>query len=268
MSVASVEILEGDCLGVLRTRFPDPEVDLVYMDPPFNTGRTQVRRDLSYQDTWESSEAWMTGFLRPRILESWRVLKETGSLFVHLDAREVHHVKVMMDRDLGRDKFLNEIIWAYDFGGRSKTRWSPKHDTILWYAKDPESYTFRYQDLPRVPYLSPGLVGPEKAARGKTPTDCWGLHQDVLEGDPGDLWWHTIVPTNGKEKTGYPTQKPLGVLKRVVGVHTNPGDLVLDPFAGSGTTGEAARVLGRRAVLVDQNPQAIQVMRKRFSTTP
>jgi site-specific DNA-methyltransferase (adenine-specific) len=170
-------------------------------------------------------------------------------LFVHLDFREAHYVKVALDRLLGRERFMNEIIWAYDFGGRPKRRWPAKHDTLLWYVLDPESYVFDFEAMDRIPYMAPGLVGKEKAARGKTPTD---------------VWWHTIVPTNGEEKTGYPTQKPLGVLERIIKVHSEPGDVVLDFFAGSGTTGEAAARHGRGFVLIDQQPEAVATMKRRL----
>lgn len=240
----SCKIIQGENRKVLLDL--EDDVHLVYMDPPFNTGQTQERHGLWYED---SSNPNYLEWLWERILPCWHLLVPTGSLFVHLDAREVHHVKVMLDKRLGRDRFQNEIIWAYDYGGRSKTRWSAKHDTLLWYVRDPKTYTFRYEDIDRVPYMAPGLVGPEKAARGKTPTDTW---------------WHTIVPTNGKEKTGYPTQKPLGLLTRVVRVHSNPGELILDPFAGSGTTGHAALLQGRNTILIDENPQAVEVMKTRL----
>jgi site-specific DNA-methyltransferase (adenine-specific) len=189
-------------------------------------------------------------FLEPRFLQACRVLKPEGSFFLHVDHREVHYCKVLLDGVFGRDSFKNEIIWAYDYGARSRKRWSAKHDNILWYAKDPERYTFRFDDMERIPYMAPNLVGPEKARRGKTPTD---------------VWWHTIVPTNGKERTGYATQKPLGVLKRIIEVHSNPGDVVLDFFAGSGTTGEAAARANRDFILIDSNPEAAQVMARRLA---
>ena len=189
-------------------------------------------------------------FLEPRLKEAHRLLTPDGSLFFHIDYREVHYCKVLLDQIFGRESFINEIIWAYDYGARATRRWSPKHDNILWYAKNPKNYTYRYEDIDRIPYMAPGLVGPEKAARGKTPTDTW---------------WHTIVSPNGKEKTGYPTQKPLAILSRIIRVHSNPGDAVLDFFAGSGTTGEAALRLGRRATLVDNNPQALEVMARRLA---
>lgn len=224
----------------------DAQVDLIYIDPPFNTGKKQKRVNGQYDDAYLDYLIFITPFL----FEAYSKLSAKGSLFVHLDYREIHYVKVKLDQIFGRNNFMNEIIWAYDYGGRSKKKWSSKHDSILWYVKDKDNYTFNYDKMERIPYMAPGLVGKEKAALGKTPTD---------------VWWHTIVPTNGKEKTGYPTQKPLGVLDRIMKVHTNSGDLVLDFFAGSGTTGEAALNNGCNFILVDENPQSIKVMKKRFS---
>ncbi len=265
-------IVQGDNLEVLRD-LPDGCVHLLYVDPPFNTGRRQVRTQMKtvrdeagdrvgfggrrYRTEIVESGAGYTdafgdyvGFLRPRMVEARRVLSETGSLFFHIDYREVHYCKVMLDEIFGRECFQNEIIWAYDYGARAKKRWPAKHDNILWYTRDPERYTFNLEACDRIPYMAPGLVGAEKAARGKTPTD---------------VWWHTIVSPTGKEKTGYATQKPLGVLDRIVKVHSNPGDLVLDFFAGSGTAGEAAARNGRRFVMVDESGEAVTVMRKRLA---
>lgn len=264
-------IVLADSLAFLTT-LADASIDLIYVDPPFNTGKRQERRRIAvvrdeagdrtgFQGTryrtidrgtsgWDDAFTDFPAFLGPRLEQARRVLKTDGSLFVHLDYREVHYVKVLLDRLFGRDCFRNEIIWAYDYGARSKTRWPAKHDNILWYSRDAERFTFDYDAMDRIPYMAPGLVGPEKAARGKTPTD---------------VWWHTIVSPNGKEKTGYATQKPLGVLERIVKVHSRPGDVVLDFFAGSGTTGEAAAKNGRTFVLVDDNPEAIAVMRERLA---
>jgi site-specific DNA-methyltransferase (adenine-specific) len=251
---------------------PDGFAQLIYIDPPFNTGRAQTRERLKvradeagerrgfggkrysvervagsgYADAFDD----YVGFLLPRIEASLRCLDRRGSLFVHLDAREVHYVKVALDALLGRECFMNEIVWAYDYGGRPKNRWPSKHDTILWYARDPDDYVFHHDAIDRIPYMAPRLVGAEKAARGKTPTD---------------VWWHTIVPTSGREKTGYATQKPLGILSRIVGVHTDPGAVVLDFFAGSGTTGEAAARAGRGFVLVDQSREAVEIMATRLA---
>ena len=233
-------------------------IDLIYIDPPFNTGVKQIRTRFRteahkkiFQDSYGYNDNFedFTGFIKPRMEEAHRILKQDGSLFFHLDYREIHYCKVMLDEIFGRSSFINEIIWAYDYGARSKKKWSAKHDNILWYAKNPEKYTFNYEDMDRIPYMAPGLVGKEKAARGKTPTD---------------VWWHTIVSPNGKEKTGYATQKPLDIIKRIIKIHSKPGDLLLDFFAGSGTFGEGAVQLGRNCILIDQNPEAVSVMKKRF----
>ncbi len=261
----------ADNLDVLRA-MPEGSVDLVYVDPPFNTGKRQERRRMKvvhdeeggdrvgYQGKryrtvdlgtsgWDDAFDDFIAFLAPRLREAHRVLKADGSLFLHIDYREVHYCKVVLDRIFGRDCFQNEIIWAYDYGARTRKKWSAKHDNILWYTRDPKDYTFNFDEMDRIPYMAPGLVGKEKAARGKTPTD---------------VWWHTIVSPNGKEKTGYATQKPLGILDRIVKVHSRPGDLVMDFFAGSGTTGESAARHGRHFILVDSNPEALAVMARRF----
>lgn len=267
----TVTIYQSDNLTVLKS-LQSKSVDLVYIDPPFNTGkrqeRTQLRtvRDASGDRTGFKGERYRTermgessfrdsfddylAFLKPRFVETLRVLKPHGSFFLHVDYREVHYCKVLLDSVFGRASFMNEIIWTYDYGGRSKTKWPAKHDNILWYARDPSSYTFNYEEMDRIPYMAPGLVTPEKAARGKTPTD---------------VWWHTIVSPTGREKTGWPTQKPLGVIDRIVRVHSRLGDVVLDYFAGSGTTGESAFRLGRSAILVDSDMEALGVMRKRLA---
>jgi site-specific DNA-methyltransferase (adenine-specific) len=209
--------------------------------------KSEVISEMSYEDHYED----YLSFLEPRLREAHRILAPNGSLYFHIDYREVHYCKILLDEIFGRECFLNEIIWAYDYGGRPKNRWPPKHDNILFYAKEPGKHIFNVDEIERIPYMAPGLVGPEKATLGKLPTD---------------VWWHTIVPTNSREKTGYPTQKPLGILRRIIQASSKPGDLVLDFFAGSGTTGVAAFELGRRFILVDNNPEAIQVMKKRFES--
>ncbi|MFB3882813.1 MAG: site-specific DNA-methyltransferase [Armatimonadota bacterium] len=246
-------------------------VDLIYIDPPFNTGRAQTRTRIKTARAADGDRVGFAGrryattklgsstfadafddylaFLEPRLTEAHRVLADDGSLYFHIDYREVHYCKLLLDAIFGRECFLNEIIWAYDYGARTRRRWPPKHDNILLYVKDPERYTFNYSELERIPYMAPGLVGKEKAALGKTPTDTW---------------WHTIVPTNGRERTGYPTQKPVGLLKRIVAASSKPGQLVLDFFAGSGTTGAACLALGRRFILVDNNQEAMEAMARRF----
>ncbi len=264
-------IILGDNLPALAA-IEDGSVDLIYIDPPFNTGRQQrgvrlrtVRDErggdrVGFQGKRYRSVVVGRGgfpdrfddfpaFLEPRLREGWRVLSPTGSFFLHVDYREVHYCKVLLDSLVGRDHFMNEIIWAYDYGGRSRSRWPAKHDNILWYVKDPRHYTFNHDAIDRIPYMAPGLVSAEKAARGKTPTD---------------VWWQTIVPTKGRERVGYPTQKPLAILTRIVKVHSRPGDVVLDFFAGSGTTGEAAARLGRTFILVDHDPDAARIMARRL----
>ena len=267
-------MVAGDNLPVLE-QLPDESFQLIYIDPPFNTGKVQSRQSLktvrsdvpvvgsrvgfqgqtyetvrgkitAYNDSF--SDYW--GFLEPRLEQAWRLLAPTGTLYLHLDYREVHYAKVLLDALFGRDCFLNEIIWAYDYGGRSKRKWPAKHDNILVYVKDQKQYYFDSDSVDREPYMAPGLVTPEKAARGKLPTD---------------VWWHTIVSPTGKEKTGYATQKPEGILRRIVQASSRPGDWVLDFFAGSGTTGAVAGTLERRFVLIDENPEAIEIMRSRLS---
>jgi len=264
-------IVQAECLDYIVT-LPDASFPLIYLDPPFNTRKTQQRHRIRaiadehgthrgfagkrYRTEPLASPVYpdcypdFTAFMAPRLEQAHRLLTPEGSLFVHLDYREVHYVKVLLDQIFGRRSFINEIIWAYDYGGRSKNRWPAKHDTILWYARHPKKYTFNYEAIDRIPYLTPRMVGPEKAARGKTPTD---------------VWWMTIVPTSSKEKTSYPTQKPLRLLERIVRVHSHPGEVVLDFFAGSGTTGEAAARNGRGFVLVDQSPDAVAVMQRRLA---
>ena len=269
------QLYYGDNLEILQAYVSDESINLIYIDPPFNTGKLQKRTEIQveldtdgdrvgfqgktyrtltgktahYADKFESSDAYLQ-FLRPRFEEAYRVLHPHGSFFLHIDYREVHYCKVMLDEIFGREAFVNEIIWAYDYGGRSKSRWPAKHDNILWYTKTPEHYTFNFDEMDRIPYMAPRLVGKAKAARGKTPTD---------------VWWHTIVATNGGEKTGYPTQKPLGILNRIVKVHSSPGDTLLDFFAGSGTLGEAAALHSCSSILIDNNVPAIRLIMDRMA---
>jgi site-specific DNA-methyltransferase (adenine-specific) len=265
-------VVHGDNLAV-TAQLPDASFRLIYLDPPFNTGRTQTRQTItttrkdgagrvgfkgqsyetvkgtlySYND--EFADYW--DFLEPRLEEAWRLLDGKGTLYLHLDYREVHYAKVALDALFGRESFLNEIIWAYDYGAKTQSRWPAKHDTILVYVKDPKSYFFDNATVDREPYMAPGLVTADKIARGKLPTD---------------VWWHTIVATNGRERTGYATQKPEGVLRRIIQASSAPGDWVLDFFGGSGTTASVAQQLGRRFVTVDANPDAVAIMRKRLGS--
>jgi site-specific DNA-methyltransferase (adenine-specific) len=264
------EILLGDNLPFLA-ELADETFQLIYVDPPFNTGRTQTRVRLqtlpdddgdrtgfggrryrtrllersSYRDDFDD----YLGFLEPRLVHARRLLTRSGTLYFHVDYREAHYCKLLLDEIFGRDCFLNEIIWAYDYGARTRRRWPAKHDTILVYVKDAAEYHFDSEEVDREPYMAPGLVTAEKAALGKLPTD---------------VWWHTIVPTNGAERTGYATQKPEGIVRRMVLASTRPGDWCLDFFAGSGTLGAVAATLGRHYVLVDSNPEAVATARRRL----
>lgn len=260
----------GDNLAVLKS-IPDSSAQLIYIDPPFNTGREQQRSKVTTKRSDQGNRVGFKGqryetvkstilsyddqfanyweFLEPRLEEAFRILNETGTLYLHLDYREAHYAKVLLDALFGVDCFLNEIIWAYDYGGKSKSRWPSKHDTILVYVKDPAGYYFNSEAVDREPYMAPGLVTPEKVEKGKLPTD---------------VWWHTIVSPTGKEKTGYPTQKPIGILRRIIQASSKPGDTVLDFFAGSGTTGFVANELDRRFILVDQNPESIEIIKDRL----
>jgi len=264
-------VVLADNLRILA-ELPSESVDLIYIDPPFNTGRRQTRVSLrterdpdgdrtgfqgaryrtervgaqSYQDHFDD----YLGFLAPRLEHAHRLLKPTGSLYFHIDYREVHYCKLLLDEIFGRACFLNEIIWAYDYGARTQRRWPAKHDNILFYVRCPERYHFDVSEVDRIPYLAPALVGAEKAERGKLPTDTW---------------WHTIVSPTGKEKLGYPTQKPVGILERIVRASCPPGGLTLDFFAGSGTAGAAALRTGRNFLLIDELPAAIDVMKRRFA---
>ena len=266
------EILLGDNLELLPG-FADGSFQLIYIDPPFNTGKLQARKTLqttpdedgdrtgfqgrryrtrllaesSYRDLFDDYLA----FLAPRLEQARRLLAREGTLYFHIDYREAHYCKLLLDEIFGRQCFLNEIVWAYDYGARTRRRWPAKHDTILVYVKDPSAYFFNSEEVDREPYMAPGLVTPEKVAKGKLPTD---------------VWWHTIVPTNGREKTGYPTQKPEGIVRRMVQASTRAGDWCLDFFAGSGTLGAVAAPLGRRYVLIDSSPEAVRVMRARLGT--
>lgn len=263
-------VVFGDNLEVLQT-LPDGCVDLIYIDPPFNTGKVQSRTQLRTDRDAEGDRVGFQGqryssvvigkksfadqfddflsFIAPRLEEAHRLLAPHGTLYFHIDYREVHYCKILLDQIFGREQFINEIIWAYDYGGRPKNRWPAKHDNILMYVKDRKQYFFNRENIDRIPYMAPGLVGKEKAAKGKLPTDTW---------------WHTIVSPTGKEKTGYPTQKPLGILRRIIQASSSEGDLVVDFFGGSGTTGFAALEMGRRFLMIDANPESIEVMKKRF----
>ena len=272
LSEAKNWVLHADNADILP-RLADESFRLIYIDPPFNSGKVQRRLELaaarseggervgfggrryrtvplgstSYADAFDD----YLDFIGPRLEHAHRLLTADGTLYFHIDYREAHYCKVLLDQIFGRDCFINEIIWAYDYGGRSRRRWPAKHDTILVYAKDADRYFFDQDAIERIPYMAPGLVTADKAARGKLPTD---------------VWWHTIVATSGKEKTGYATQKPEGILRRILSASSQEGDRVLDFFAGSGTTGAVAQRMNRHFVLIDNNDEAVRTMRRRLGT--
>lgn len=317
------EIYFGDNLEILK-QMPNESVDLIYIDPPFNTGKAQKHTKIktiksksgsrigfqgntyntielstkTYQDSFDFvkededssilrksynaiakhvSFYYIEEFLRPRLVEAKRILKPHGSLYFHIDYREVHYCKILLDNIFGRENFFNEIIWAYDYGGRARSKWPAKHDNILYYVKDPNQYIFNQNDIDKEDYMAPGLVGTEKAQKGKLPTDTWwpnytGTNKSTLpwwvffaKGQQSDTWWQTIVPTNSKERVGYPTQKPRKLIDRIVKASSHKGDVVLDFFAGSGTVGESCLELGRNFILIDRNKEALEVMAQRFS---
>ncbi len=302
------KIFFGDNLKILKS-LQSESIDLIYIDPPFNTGKTQKLTSIktiksedgdrkgfsgnsyksitlgtkSYDDTIDGDVSlspnelesfqlvmpdthiyYIEGFLRPRLEEAYRILKPTGSLYFHIDYREVHYCKILLDNIFGRDSFINEIIWAYDYGGKSRTKWPAKHDNILFYAKNPKNYIWNINEIDRIPYMAPGLVGPEKAKKGKLPTDTW-WYEYVGGKRPTDTWWHTIVGTNSRERLGYPTQKPVKIIERIIKSSTMEGDVVLDFFAGSGTVGQGCLNLDREFVLIDNNLEAMDVMAQRFA---
>ena len=264
-------VYHGDNLPLLR-KMAAESVALIYIDPPFNTGKRQTRKrirtvrdadgdrigfggkayrtetlgETGYADAFEDFPA----FLRPRLEQAHRILSPNGSLFFHIDWRESARCRLLLEEIFGGPQHcINEIIWAYDFGARAKTRWPAKHDNIYWFAKNPDDFIFNYEAVDTIPYMAPSLQTPERIARGKPLTD---------------VWWNSIVATNGRERTGYSTQKPLAIVQRIVRVHSKPGDTVMDFFAGSGTTGEAAAENGRNFILIDANPKSIAMMQKRL----
>ncbi len=251
-------VIHAEALDAMRN-MADGSFDMVYSDPPFGTGQERVmlrKREgkviskISYNDRYEDYLA----FLRPHLEEMHRVLKATGTLYLHLDCRWSHYAKVMLDEVFGPECFLNEVIWAYDYGGRGKRCWPQKHDNVLVYVKTPGEHVFEWDAIDRIPYMAPGLQkDPARAASGKVPTD---------------VWWMSIVGTQSKERNGYPTQKPVKLIERAILASCPQGGTVLDPFAGSGTTGQAALNLSRPFTLVDLSPWAIEVMQERFKDVP
>lgn len=239
----SIEVHLGDILDLGENL---PTVDMIYIDPPFYT----QREFKNFSDRWTDLDEYLDELLR-RVEVGWKLLKPGGNLLVHLDWRVVHHVRIRLDSIPGdAGEFQNEIIWKYNSGGASKARLARKHDTILWYTKSGADYTFNVVREP-YPYEYSGKgFHPE----GKMLSDVW---TDI-----------PIISTTGLERVGYATQKPLKLLERIIHIFSNPGDLVLDFYAGSGTTGVAAQGLGRSAILIDKNPEAVAKAEIRLSNAP
>jgi site-specific DNA-methyltransferase (adenine-specific) len=252
----------GQALNFLQS-LDDSSIDLIYTDPPFGTGDMQtmsrkkagtVISKIEYSDKFSN----YMEFLEPHLWEMHRVLKDTGTMYLHLDWRWVHYAKVVCDEIFGYDNFLNEIIWSYNFGGRGKDRFPQKHDTILVYAKELGKHTFNWDDIDRIPYAAPAL---QYAGRTKEEAE-----KRIAEGQvPTDVWSMSIVGTASKERIGYPNQKPLKLIKRIIAASSNPNDIVIDPFVGSGSTAGAAIEMDRRFIVNDASQHAIDTMKKRFA---
>jgi site-specific DNA-methyltransferase (adenine-specific) len=253
---------KGSALDLLHS-IPDESIDLIYTDPPFGTGNIQTMdrkkagktvSKIEYSDKYEN----YLDFLEPHLIQMHKVLKSTGTMYLHMDWRWVHYAKVMCDGIFGMENFLNEVVWSYNFGGRGKDRWPQKHDTILVYIKEMGKHTFNWNDIDRIPYAAPELqyVGRTKEEAEKR----------IAEGQvPTDVWSMSIVGTASKERVGYPNQKPQKLMKRAIVASSNVGDIVLDPFGGSGSTAAAAMEANRKFITGDSSPDAIQTMRNRFT---
>jgi len=218
-------------------------VDLVYMDPPFYTDRDRG----DFDDRFPDMESYMD-FLHENVGAVEQLMRTGGNFILHLDWHAVHYAKVMCDQIFGYDAFVNEIIWNYASGGASKTRLSRKHDNLLHYVKGGPKAKYTFNTM-REPYATPDVEGrPGFHPEGRVLTDVWNI---------------SIMSTTSKERTGYNTQKPLKLMDRIIGLYSNPGDLVLDPMCGSGTTGVAALSAGRRVWLIDKNSEAIKIAEAR-----
>jgi DNA modification methylase len=267
-------LILGDNLDVLAS-LPDGSVDLIYIDPPFGTGT--IRRgghDSShrYRDVPGDPSRYVA-WLHERLAQSRRVLSSHGSLFVHLDYRTVHYVKVELDTIFGRDRFINELIWCYSVGGKSRRSFGRKHDTILWYSRTAE-YAF-FPDAVKVPRKSGSHMRVVQTEDGelvqeKTDRKSGKVYRYPLSaGKVPEDWWTDIEILNrgDAERTGWPTQKPERLLERIIQSTTTPGALVADWFCGSGTTGVVAQRLDRRFVLVDRESHAIACAQARLEAS-
>lgn len=273
------QLLLGDNLQVLKT-LPDESVDLIYLDPPFFSNRNyeviwgdagEVR---SFNDRWSGDMMHYIGWLKERVQEMHRVLKPTGSLYLHCDWHADAYIRVhILDPIFGEKNFRNEIIWAYtNSGGRSKNGFAKKHDTIFWYSKLSKNFIFNSKDVlieRRAGKTSRGgIIGIDKDGRSFQEIKSNGkVYRYFLdEGKiPEDVWTIETMPPHGRERLGYPTQKPEALLERIIKASSNEGDVVLDPFVGGGTTVAVAEKLNRKWIGIDQSVQAIKVSQERIA---
>ncbi len=256
-----------DNLTVMRG-LPENFIDLIYMDPPFFTGKERKAKSRirasedSFEDTWTSDIDGYIEWLRPRLVETRRLLRSTGLIYLHLDWHAVHYVKVEMDTIFGYDRFINEIIWRYRTGGLSHNMFARKHDTILVYSKTSKFKIEPWKEkaYTKSRYRKAGVVN---YGSGETEffSDSRGVYNFV---NASDVWEIPYINSQAKERVGYPSQKPELLLERIIASSTRPGETVADFFCGSGTTGVVAQKLGRRWILVDKSRDAVEVSRFRL----
>ena len=253
-------ILEGDCLNRMQA-IQRGAVDLIYADPPYGTEKVRKGKAGKFDDRFGGLENYLA-WMRPRLRAMWDVLSENGSLYLHVDPSVSHYLKIELDHIFGRKAFRNEIAWCYAGPSVSNRDFPRKHDTILRYAAGKE-WTFN-ADAARMPCKTLNLGGHGPTGKGITQEM---REKYLLRGKLCEDWWEGIYPVQrtNSEGTGYPTQKPIKLLERIIGASSNAGDMVLDPFCGSGTTLVAAKRLGRKYIGIERNPDAIEIARKRLS---
>ena len=293
----------GDCLFVMRHDIPKKSVDLIYLDPPFFTGKVQRGKtnwdpgamQISYEDSksfWGSSEKqkamrdkapeWLKNigvkqpqfasyifYIMERLYECEKILKDTGSIYLHCDYRASHYLKMVMDEVFGYGNFRNEIVWYYKGGWKSNRWFARKHDVILFYTKS-SKYTFNMDDvLERFP---DDVIKDHKRYPLKDKKGFYGIHHGKKyymkeTKRPDDVWDIPFIVPTSKERTGYPTQKPEALLERIINASSNKGDIVLDPFCGCGTTVIKAHKLNRRWIGIDINEVSFDIISKRCNQT-
>ena len=263
-------LLLADCMQA-QDHLADQSLDLIYMDPPFGTGLVRKNNDRTYRDLLDDPVAFVE-WIRPCLEHSHRLLRPTASLFVHLDYRTVHYVKVLLDQIFGRQHFVNEIVWCYSVGGKGRRSFGKKHDTILWYGKSSEYLFFpKAIAVPRKGSSHMRVVMDESGqpVQEKTDRKTGKVYRyPVSEGKVPEDWWTDIETLNrsDRERVGWPTQKPTRLLERILKATTEPGQRVADWFSGSGTTAVVAQRLGRSFTVTDREPGAVQCALDRLQT--